>query len=108
MEILLEHGCDINRANKDGTTALHVVAQRGDLKLADFLFGYEANLDARDNQGRTPADLALAQGHENIADAIRAEDMRRRGHGGTRDRSAVPGSDDEGEAVKRPRVERED
>jgi hypothetical protein len=61
-------------------------------------------LDAQDNRGRTPADLATAYGHHHIADAIRAEEIRRRDHGFKRDRSTIEGTE-EHEAAKRPRVE---
>jgi len=45
-------------------------------------------------------------GHHHIADAIRAEEIRRRDHGFKRDRSTIEGTE-EHEAAKRPRVEEE-
>jgi len=56
--------------------------------------------------GRTPTDIATARGHHHIADAIRAEEIRRRDHGFKRDRSTIEGTE-EHEAAKRPRVEEE-
>jgi len=54
--------------------------------------------------GETPADVAIRNGHHHIADAIRAEEIRRRDHGFKRDRSTIEGTE-EHEAAKRPRVE---
>jgi len=87
-------------------TALHYAAHRGDIHVAQLLFRYGAKLDIMDNHGRTPADLATEYGHHHIADAIRAEEIRRRDHGFKRDRSTIPGTE-EHEAAKRPRAERE-
>ena len=61
-------------------------------------------LDARTNTGETPADIATRSGHQAFADAIRAEEIRRRDHGFKRDRSTIEGTE-EHEAAKRPRVE---
>jgi hypothetical protein len=43
-------------------------------------------------------------GHRAFADALRAEEIRRRDHGFKRDRSTIEGTE-EHEAAKRPRVE---
>ena len=55
----------------------------------------------RTNDGHTPADVAIANGHHAFADALRAEEIRRRDHGFKRDPSTIEGT----EAAKRPRVE---
>jgi len=65
-----------------------------------------AKLDARTNDGETPADLATSRGHHAFADAVRAEEIRRRDHGFKRDRSTIEGTE-EHEAAQRPRAERE-
>jgi len=103
-EYLLDQGCDINHADDEGMTALHLAAWYNHLHVAQLLFRYGVKLDARDNDGRTAADLATEEGYDDIADAIRAEELRRRDHGFKRDRSTIEGTE-EHEAAKRPRVE---
>jgi len=105
-EYLLDQGCDRDRADDEGWTALHWAAQNCHLDIAQVLFRYGAKLDARSNAGETPADVATRRGHLAFADAVRAEEIRRRDHGFKRDRSTIEGTE-EHEAAKRPRVEKE-
>jgi len=102
-EYLLYNGCDRVCLGTAGWTALHYAAANNYLAVAEVLFRYGSQLDARNNDGLTPADLATANGHQHIADAIRAEEIRRRDHGFKRDRSTIEGTE-EHEAAKRPRV----
>jgi len=106
VEYLLEQGCDMDLVRYDGWTALHFAAAHDRLQVAHLLLRFGAKLDVRDNRGETPADLAIRNGHQRIADAIRAEELRRRDHGFKRDRSTIEGTE-EHEAAKRPREERE-
>ena len=105
-EFLLEQGCDVDRTDRDGNTPLHLAALRNHLEAAHLLFRWGAKLDVRNNDGETAADVATREGHDHIADAIRAEEIRRRDHGFKRDRSTIEGTV-EHEAAKRPRAERE-
>jgi len=101
VEYLLDHGCDRDRADNEGWTALHHASQNGRLAVVRVLFRYGVKLDARTNDGETPADLATLYGHDHIADAIRAEEIRRRDYGFKRDPSTIEGTE-EHEAAKRP------
>jgi len=107
-----EHFLDKRHVDIDRTdhfyrfTVLHYAARDGKLHIAQLLLRYGAKLDIKDYDGRTPADIAIRNGHHDIADAIRAEEIRRRDHGFKRDRSTIPGTE-EHEAAKRPRAERE-
>ena len=103
-EYLLDQGCDMDQTDDIGYTALHSAAQEGHLDVAQVLFRYGAKLDIKNNRGETPADLAILHGHPDFANAIRAEEIRRRDHGFKRDRSTIEGTE-EHEAAKRPRVE---
>ena len=105
-EYLLEQGCDIDHATTSGYTALHYAAMCNRLEVAQLLLRFGAKLDVRDDQGRTPADIATQYRHQRIADAIRAEEIRRRDHGFKRDRSTIEGTEEHA-ASKRPRAERE-
>ena len=107
LEYLLDvRHVDIDRVDHFGRTALHLAASEGQLEVAQVLFRYGATLDMKDNRGDTPTDLAIRAGNHHIADAIRAEEIRRRDHGFKRDRSTIEGTE-EHEAAKRPRAERE-
>jgi ankyrin repeat protein len=103
-EYLLDQGCDRDHADDHGWTALHFAAYHGRLDIAHVLFRYGVKLDARNSRDETPADVATARGHHAFADAIRAEEIRRRDHGFKRDPSTIDGTE-EHEASKRPRVE---
>jgi len=106
VEYLLEQGCNIEHTNRYGRTALHEAARHGYLEVAQLLMRWGANLNARSNVGDLPIDLAIRYGHDAVADAIRAEEIRRRDHGLKRDRSTIEGTE-EHEASRRPRVEEE-
>ena len=51
-------------------TALHWAAERGDLAIAKLLLGRGADRALVDKQGKTALDLALAQGHAEIASLL--------------------------------------
>jgi len=76
------------------------------MEVVQLLLRWGVKLDVRDRIGHTPADLATLMGHDDIADAIRAEELRRRDHGFKRDRSTIEGTEEHA-ASKRPRAERE-
>ena len=60
MKICLEKGVDINAATeKTLNTALHAAAGEGTDDIVQFLADHGAKLDAKDNKGRTPRDVAL-------------------------------------------------
>ncbi|KAK7793506.1 hypothetical protein R5R35_001842 [Gryllus longicercus] len=55
---LLEAGADPNAVDDEGQTPLHYAAAANEHTVIRILLTYDANLDARDNAGRTPIDLA--------------------------------------------------
>ena len=80
MKICLEKGVDINAAtDKTLNTALHAAAGQGTDDIVQFLADHGAKLDAKDNKGRTPMDVALGVGadavgvevHQTTADLLR-------------------------------------
>jgi len=105
-EYLLEQGYDVDHANSNGYTTLHWAASRNHLEVVQLLLRFGAKLDLRNVDRRTPADLATIRGHHDVANAIRAEEIRRRDHGFKRDRSTIEGTEEHA-ASKRPRAERE-
>uniref|UniRef100_A0A6B2L2L7 BTB domain-containing protein n=1 Tax=Arcella intermedia TaxID=1963864 RepID=A0A6B2L2L7_9EUKA len=66
-QFLLEHGCKLEETNNEGETALHVVAQSGDLQILNLLltFANKSLYYKKDNEGRTALHVAaMAQKDE--------------------------------------------
>jgi ankyrin repeat protein len=59
--VLLDRGVDVNVVNDSGQTALHYAAQASD-EIVRMLAAHGAKLDAKDKNGRTPADFAMGVG----------------------------------------------
>lgn len=64
VALLLEHGADPDARQQQSFTALHTAGQQGDLETARLLLEHGAGPAPVDDAGRTPADLARAQGHQ--------------------------------------------
>jgi ankyrin repeat protein/beta-lactamase regulating signal transducer with metallopeptidase domain len=81
---LLEHGADVHAIDKQsGCTPLHIASQKGRAEMARLLIAAGAEVNAKDNQGRTP--LSYAEGRyecRKVAELLRA-------HGATEETSAV-------------------
>jgi ankyrin repeat protein len=60
--LALEYGGDATAANDQGATALHYAGQSGLNSVVPLLAAYGAVLDAKDKQGRMPADSAMGVG----------------------------------------------
>jgi ankyrin repeat protein len=58
MKLLVEKGANVNAVNDLGMTPMHYAVQRGVDRVIEYLAGMGARFDARNKQGRTPADLA--------------------------------------------------
>ncbi|MEO8257898.1 MAG: ankyrin repeat domain-containing protein [Acidobacteriota bacterium] len=56
VKVAVELGLDVNAANAQGDTAMHVAAGES---IVRFLAAHGARLDARNKQGRTPLDVAI-------------------------------------------------
>ncbi|XP_014231414.1 ankyrin-1-like [Trichogramma pretiosum] len=76
VELLLKSGADPNLVNKNGSNALHTICQGDsydDTALMTMIFelgGSECHpvqVDAQDNSGNTPLNLALLHGKKNLA-----------------------------------------
>lgn len=73
VKVAAELGVDVNAANVDGNTALHIVAARGYDAVAKFLVERGARLDARNKKGQTPLASAMAgpRPHESTVELLR-------------------------------------
>lgn len=72
VRILLDAGADPGKAIEDGTTPLHIVARRNSGEIAEDLIRAGADPAVRNAYGRTAVDVALEDGHDEVAIAIRS------------------------------------
>ncbi len=71
---LLRHrGLDANQADVNGATPLHWAAMRGSDKCVSALLENGASLNAKDNLGKTPLDIAMANSFKAIVKELEAE-----------------------------------
>jgi ankyrin repeat protein len=80
MQVLLDHGANPNARDYDNATPLHhsswwgkeyYLTRTGTVEGTRLLLKYGAIIDAGDNEGRTPLQLALEHGREDIATCLK-------------------------------------
>jgi ankyrin repeat protein len=67
---LLSHGADPNLRQAGGFTPLHAAAHAGDRELVRVLLDYGADCHLTTDSGETAADLARANGHDELAESL--------------------------------------
>lgn len=73
VRLLLETpDVDLSLAQETGATVLHIAAADGDPDIIELLLAAGAGTAARDGEGRTAADIAMAVGHFDIAAMLRS------------------------------------
>jgi ankyrin repeat protein len=70
-QLLIDRGADVAARSNGDFTALHSAAQNGDAELVRILLAAGADAGASMRDGRTPADLAAAAGHDVVAAMLR-------------------------------------
>ena len=71
VRVAVEHGVDLNASDFNGTTALHDAALRNLSTVVSELSELGANINALNDRGQTPLDLAVL-GERNLAAGILA------------------------------------
>ncbi|MGB0679210.1 MAG: ankyrin repeat domain-containing protein [Polyangiales bacterium] len=66
----LGRGVQVDEADDDGRTALHLAAAEGHCDVARLLLRLGANPDVADRWGITPARIAPEQGHSAMTDLM--------------------------------------
>lgn len=74
-EMLLKRGADIN-AGEGMNTALHGAVMFKRLEMAKWLISHQVNVSAKDYEGRTPAELAVSGGNQEMAELLRQGDTQ--------------------------------
>jgi ankyrin repeat protein len=64
---LLEHGADPNTCLRKQWTYIHQASSHGWLEVTRLLLIYGAKVDGKDNEGKTPHQVASENGHHEIA-----------------------------------------
>jgi ankyrin repeat protein len=81
IALMLDLGLDINAANNNGDTALHLaVTGRGSPEIVRFLIARGANLQAKNKRGQTPLAAAMASRKElgPLIEILRAAELAAR------------------------------
>ena len=63
MLLLIQRGCDVNKANKFNISPLHFAAYNGDIVALSLLIENDASINTIDSNGMTPIMYATLKGH---------------------------------------------
>jgi ankyrin repeat protein len=80
--LLLAAGADVNATQHGGYTPLHEAAQHGDIEMVELFLSAGADPTVRVPEG-TPADMADAAGHQDVARRLREVEAARIGPSAT-------------------------
>lgn len=81
LELLMQHGAQINAQAEDGSTMLHITVSMNDIDWITRInrkYGQILNYDLRNKDGHTPLELAIKLGHVSVNDADSVENAIRK------------------------------
>lgn len=70
VRLLLENGAPVNQQQQGGWTALHAAADSGDREMVKSLVEYGADALIRNDEGKSPVDLARAKGYPELLELL--------------------------------------
>lgn len=70
MELLVNHGADLNYKDADGRSTLYLLALENRIEMAEFLLSKCADVGARDLEGRTALHVSAWQGHTEMVELL--------------------------------------
>jgi ankyrin repeat protein len=70
LKLLIEHQADLNRADWNGDTPMHVASTLGRVKLVSLLIRNHVDFNAHNNRGETPLFLARQFGHNRATELL--------------------------------------
>jgi ankyrin repeat protein len=77
LRILIEAQADIHARGAEGWTALFFASCGGHVDAVELLISQGVNIAEKDTAGRSPLDVAIRKGHEDVADLLRRSDATR-------------------------------
>ncbi|XP_048258038.1 ankyrin repeat domain-containing protein 50-like [Haliotis rufescens] len=71
LELLVSKGADVSLVDEDGYNILHWACIEGHLETVEFMLSLNVvDIDARNNDGETAADMARSWGHTRVANLL--------------------------------------
>ena len=80
VDLLIQHGADVNAQNVTQSTPLHLAASSHlalEGTIVRLLLRHGANIVAKDSEGRTPLEIASSEGNSWIAKLLSDHQARR-------------------------------
>jgi len=76
LDMLVEHGADVNCRANSRYTPLHLAASRGDVGCVRVLLNQDADIYAIDEFGKTPIRTAELIGKQTVVKVLKSEGMQ--------------------------------